>query len=69
MARVNDLLSGDSRDIVSANVKKLRGAGHPEHVAMHIALKHANKSKTAKRAIDKVKANPKVNMPLTKTYV
>lgn len=39
------LLKGSTPDIVSANVKELRNAGHAENQAIAIAMKTANKGK------------------------
>lgn len=55
------LLKGNTRDIISLNIKELRKSGYPENQATAIALKTARKG-TGKTAVKKV-VSAKANQP------
>lgn len=47
------LLKGNSREVISDNIRELRGSGYPEKQAIAIAMKHSRKG-TGKQATKRV---------------
>lgn len=67
------LLKGNSPDIVSANVTKLKEAGYSHNHATHFALRHASKrsakaAKRAAKAVSKKKASSDMRIVSDESY-
>jgi len=62
------LLDGSSDDIISENIKTLKGEGKPEKQAVAIALRKANKHRGMERSIEKVSAQPRTPKVDIKRY-